>query len=426
MNWNKKTGVAILVIMVLFGGLTASAVEQKRILFYEKNSGKGYTIEEDYSTFKEALEGKGYIVESLDIELSRDVLQTRDPDVLVIAALSRSLSSTELAAIFEFVMQKNRGLFILGGSPSKKGITPANQITIPFGMTLDSAILQDERNPVVEGSNPTTKKEEFVVNTFNPGEDPTLRLVIQGVREIAFFSGPGINVPESDQNSNVKTVAICSRNAYSPESEIFQKGSRPPIAAAGIVGEGLVFVLSDEDMLTNDYLDTSKYKYDNLRFGTNIVDWLRTTKIASNVSADIDHLRIAIGSCITSKDRLNETLQETEKRLDKTIADKTALAQRYEETNKELIELREQVDPILHINYMYWAIVVVAIAVIMLSVVVAGKKAKKASPDEKEEVFGYEFEEGFDEEEGEGSSKLDGDEEFTDFTDVEAEVKGKE
>ncbi|MEA1925417.1 MAG: hypothetical protein U9M95_06055 [Candidatus Altiarchaeota archaeon] len=422
MSWNKKTNVAILVIMVLFGSLTASAVEQKRILFYEKNSAKGYTIETDYSTFKDALEGRGYVVESLGIELSRDVLQTRDPDVLVIAALSSQLSSTELAAIFEFVMQKNRGLFILGGSASKKGISPANQITIPFGMTLDSAILQDERNPVVGGTKITEK--DFVVNTFNPDSDPTIGLAIQGVREIAFFEGSGIDVPKSDQNSNVKTVAICGRNAYSPESQIFQKGSRPPIAAAGIVGEGLVFVLSDEDMLTNDHLDTTKYKYDNLRFGTNIVDWLRTTKIASNVSADIDQLIISIGSCITLKERINDTLQETTQRLDKTIAEKTALAQEYEQTTMELNELKEQADPILHINYMYWAIAVVAIAVILLSVVVAGRKTKKAPSDEKEEVFGYEFEEGFGEEDDSGNLNVD--EEFTDFTDVGAEVKGKE
>jgi hypothetical protein len=424
MSWNKKTNAAILVIMVLFGSLTVSAVDQKRILFYEKNSAKGYTIEQDYSTFKDALEGKGYVVESLDIELSRDVLQTRDPDVLVIAALSGSLSSTELAAIFEFVMQKDRGLFILGGSLSKKGITPANQITIPFGMTLDSAVLQDERNPVVEGSTPTTKKEEFVVNTFNPDSDPTMSLAIQGVREVAFFSGPGIDVPEASQNSNVKTVAICGRNAYSPESQIFQKGSRPPIAAAGIVGDGLVFVLSDEDMLTNNHLDTTKYKYDNLRFGTNIVDWLRTTKVASNVSADIDQLIISVGSCITLKERLNETLQETTQRLDKTIAEKTALAQDYEQTTMELNELKEQADPILHISYMYWAIAVVAIAVILLFVVVAGKRAKKAPSDEKEEVFGYEFEEGFGEEEDAGNLTVD--EEFTDFADVGEEVEGKE
>jgi len=424
MIWNKKTNAAILVIIIFFGSLTVSAVDQKRILFYEKNSAKGYTIEQDYSTFKDALERRGYVVESLDIELSRDVLQTRDPDVLVIAALSGSLSSTELAAIFEFVMQKNRGLFILGGSASKKGISPANQITIPFGMTLDSATLQDERNPVVEGSTPSTKKEEFVVNTFNPDSDPTLGLAIQGVREIAFFSGTGIDVPKSEQDSNVKTVAICGRNAYSPESQIFQKGSRPPIAAAGIVGDGLVFVLSDEDMLINDYLDTSKYKYDNLRFGTNIVDWLRTTKIASNASADIDQLIISIGSCITLKERLNETLEETKDRLDQTTKEKTALAQEYEQTTMELNELKEQADPILHINYMYWAIAVVAIAVILLSVVVAGRKSKKAPSDEKEEVFGYEFEEGFGEEEDAGDLNVD--EEFTDFADVGEEVKGKE
>ena len=419
MSYNIKTIAAVSMILVLLiGGVSVSAVEQKRILFYEKNSAKGYTIEEDYSTFKDALERKGYVVESLDIELSREVLTTRDPDVLIIAALSNSLSSTELAAIFEFVMQKNRGLFILGGSSSKKGSSPANQITIPFGMTLDTAVLQDERNPVIAGTTPSKDKENFVVDTFTT-DDPTIRLAIQGVRELAFFGGVGIDVPESNEDSSLKIVAQSGRNAYSPESQVFQKGSQPPIAAAVIVGDGLVFVLSDEDMLVDEYLDTSKYKYDNLRFGTNIVDWLRTTKIASNVSGDIEQLSIVYGSCVTIKNSLNETLIDTENKLEKTTQEKILLAQEYDRTTQELTELKAQVDPVLGIDYMYWALVIVAVAIILLSVVIAGRKSKKESTGESDEVFGYEFEEGFGEEE---AGDADMDKEFTDFAEVEDEV----
>ena len=405
MKSSRRVFVILMLVSLMFCVYT-SALDQKRVLFYEKNS--KYKIDKDYSMFKEALERKGYIVESLNIELSREVLRSRNPDVLVIASLTKSLSSNELASIFEFVMQDGKGLFVLGGSgKSGKTTSPANQITIPFGMTMDSAMLEDEKNPVIEDSKPSTKKNNFVVSLFNK-EDPTIRLAISGISQVAFFDGPGIIVPEKADTS-VKIVARGSRNAYSPGSSVFQKGSQPPIATAAIVGNGLVFVLSDEDMLTNKYLDTSKYKYDNLRFGTNIIDWLYSTKPSLNVSRDIDQLRVVYGECMVDVEKLTDNVKkltnktkELQKNLEITLNQKNEL-------QEKLKRLESQSDPVLGINYMYWAIAVLGVAIIILSLVMAGKKAKKELKEEGGEVFGYEFEESFEgEEEGkEGEEDID-------------------
>ncbi len=286
------TSIEATIVTTTTSTITTTSIEYRtlshRVLFYEQKS--KYKIDDEYSLFSTALQTKasvssplfGYIVESYQEDFSSEVLLSRHPDVLVIASLTEPLSSDELSVVSDYLMHGGR-LFILGGSTDA-----VNQIIAPYGMTLDSAVLMDETRPVSPEGNNT----EFVVDIFN-FRDELIRATYFGISQIAFFGGSGIIISSTADPSLVKTVAIGSRDCYSPSSVVFNKGSQPPIAAAAVVwGEGgnvsgqlgLVFVLSDEDILTNEHLDTSKHNYDNLRFGTNIIDWLYVTEIVIDKS----------------------------------------------------------------------------------------------------------------------------------------------
>ncbi|RLI93213.1 MAG: hypothetical protein DRO89_00510 [Candidatus Altiarchaeales archaeon] len=383
MNYKKVLPLILISVLVLIS--SGICVAETKILFYETNKvSRDYKIETGYSKFKEALEDKGYSVSRIEIPLSREVLRSYDPDVLVIANLNSPLDASELAAIFEFVMQDGKGLFIAGGTSS------ANQITIPFGMTIDTGILEDESSPVWDSSSgaEVADKTNFVIHTINR-QDPSIRLLIQGVNQLAFFGGNGISI-----SGDAKLVVTGDWDTYSPKSPTFPKGSKPPVASAALVGNGLVFLLSDADMLTNDKIDTSRYRYDNLRFGINIIDWLRASKERPPKSVEIDELRIIVGQLMVDIDNLNRTkiaLEKTIRERDKRIDE---LTQENSDKDEIIRMLQSQADPVLHINYTTWAILLLAIAIIAL-VAIMSKKAKKPEAEEEEEVgFGYEFEEG--------------------------------
>jgi len=380
----KKVLLTILTSILI---ITASGIcaAETRILFYETGKvSKSYKIETGYSKFKEALEDKGYSVSRIEIPLSREALRSHDPDVLIIASLSSSLDASELAAIFEFVMQDGKGLFISGGTPS------ANQIMIPFGMTIDTGTLEDESSPIWDSSSgaEVTDKTNFVIHTIER-QDPSIRLLVQGVNQLAFFGGNGISI-----SGDAKLVVTGDWDTYSPKSPTFPKGSKPPVASAALVGNGLVFLLSDADMLADDKIDTSKYRYDNLRFGTNIIDWLRASKERPPESVEIDELRIIVGQSMVDIDNLNRTKIELEKTIqgkDKKIGE---LTQENFDKDEAIKALQSQADPLLHINYTTWAIFLLVIAVIALAVIMSKRAKKPGTKEEEVGGFGYEFEEG--------------------------------
>src|SRR5512137_1147451 len=131
MKMNQKSVLFAITVFFLLLASQVAYAQTTKILFYESSKvGAKYKIGTGYSALKTALEAKGYSVSRYEGALSREVLSNYNPDVLVIAELGKSLDADELAAVFEFVMQDGKGLFISGGTPA------ANQITIPFGMTI--------------------------------------------------------------------------------------------------------------------------------------------------------------------------------------------------------------------------------------------------------------------------------------------------
>jgi hypothetical protein len=399
----------LIIALFLMGTVSAKGT----ILFYETNRVSGnYKIDSGYSKFKEALVQKGYSVSKVETDISKPLLESYNPDVLVIAGLGSPLTATEQAAVFEFVMQKGRGLFICGGTDA------ANQLAIPFGMTIGDAPLEDETDPIKDVSTGEYVKDKgkFTLSYYeNFIVDASTRSIIQGVSQLGFFGGKGISL-----SGSAKPILVGDMDTYAPKAQkiLFPKGSRPPIAASAIVGKGLVFLLSDADMLLDTNLDSSKYRYDNLRFGTNIIDWLSIKREATeNVS--LDELQVIIGSLKQEISRLNDTITTLTKEKEKLTQEKLRLINELDNANKKIAEMEEQ--RFLGIQHWIWAVILLAVAIIVAAVVMA-KKFKKLP--EKISDLGYEFEEKPEEGEGGEEEALEiGGGKFEDFLE---EKEGKE
>ncbi|RLI95276.1 MAG: hypothetical protein DRO90_00605 [Candidatus Altiarchaeales archaeon] len=379
---DKKILFNIFVFLSVLLLLSQGCAATKKILFYEteKTSSK-YRIDKEYSKFKETLEENGYSVSRIELDITRSALENYDPDVVVIVELQKSLSADEMAAIFEFVMQDGKGLFICGGTQT------ANQITIPFGMTIDTGMLEDETSPIYDaaaGKN-IEDKTNFVITRLNR-QDKNVKTIIQGINWLAFFGGYGISVSE-----NAIGVAFGDHDTYSPKSIIFTKGTKPPIAAASRVGNGLVFLLSDADMLSNTNLDTSRYRYDNLKFGLNIVKWLANPPPPAQ-DKTIDELTMTIAYLNTEIDDMNMTIRDLNSQISTLNSQVSALTQKVMELEKENERLRSQVDPLFKIKYTTWAIGMGIIAIVIIAMSMA-RRVHKIKLGEKKEIegFGYEF-----------------------------------
>jgi hypothetical protein len=382
MNMKQKSVLFAITVFLLLLASHAAYAQTAKILFYESSKvGANYKISTGYSNLKTALESKGYSVSRYEGTLTREVLNNYKPDVLVIAELGSSLDADELAAVFEFVMQDGKGLFISGGTPA------ANQITIPFGMTIDGqGMLEDENSPIIDTSTALTDKTMFVISSVER-QDPALRLLVQGVSSVGFFGGNGISI-----SGDAKAVATGDWDTYSPKSPTFPKGSKPPVAAASVVGKGMVFLLSDADMLANDKLDTNRYKYDNLRLGTNIFDWLRSSTLKPAASIELEELRTMIGQTMVEMDNLNKTIitqGNTIASLQSQVAQRDASITTISDENAAL-----KSQSLMGINYTTWGILVLAIAIGALALMMSKKTKTAKGKEDAVGGFGYEFEGG--------------------------------
>ncbi len=392
----KSRHIAIFTVFIILLSIPmVNAVKPKRVLFYEANT--KYSIDDEYSEFKKALEDKGYVVERIGIVLTSEVLKNRNPDVLVVAGLGgkSGLTSGELFAIFKFVMQDGNGLLIMPPS-GKSSVDASNTLATAFGMTLDSAVLENTVKPVVKSGVPETDNTHFVLKSgsFNRG-DELVRLILQGVNELAFFGGYGITIMEG---SDAKYVVRGDYETHSPDSTIFTKGGLPPLVVASPVGKGLVIVASSAEMFTDAHVDTTQYKYDNLRFAVNMVDWLRSCPPPENLTCD--ELAIRAMLLIAEKEMINESLTDCQVKLKNETARYKNLGVEYTKKETELVQCLEG-GKLLGIDYIVWAVGLLAVGIIILAIILAGKKGKALKEGEEEEMgaLGYEFEEDLGEEE---------------------------
>ena len=285
MNGRK---ILILTVCIL---MLASGVSAKRILFYEVGTQAKYQIEDGYSQFKKELQLRGHDVASITQSgsLSKDKLDNYD--VLVIQDLRRQFTIEDISAILWFVMQKGSGLFINGGDPNA-----ANKLTIPFGTTVDDANLKDITS-IIPG---TADGFSFVISQFPPEDE--LRVLRQGVNNIGFYKGSGLFL-----SSNARCIATGDADTFS-DTGSFSSGSKPCVASAALFGNGLVFVLSDPDILADDYIEN----YNNKYLGLNIIDWLSISRELPAPGNTTQEIGVIIASLNLENKRLTAQVEQLE------------------------------------------------------------------------------------------------------------------
>jgi len=376
----SSKALTIISISVLLISMSITASAGNRVFFYENKV--THKIDSDYSKFKEALEKEGYNILRAEVPLSKSVIEDYNPDVIIIPGLSSQLDAGELNALAKFVIQDGRGLFIVGGGQH------VNQL-LPFGIVVDNVELEDSTDPIVDAGTrqPSTKKKEFVVKAPFSRDDSTIKTILYTVYEIGFFGCNGIYI-----SGDVAKPILTGDWDTSTSTGSFPPGSRPTVAISARVGKGLIFFISDDDILGDTHLDTAKYKYDNLQLGMNIVGWLSIpSELPENIS--IEEIRIMVGELKIERDRLNETLAEIQEKRDSVMAHNRGLIAELDEVKKEIEKIKDAYF-LEQWSVTYSTIVGLVILIILISAQRALMRRSKGGA-EKEEVgeFGYEFEE---------------------------------
>jgi len=366
MNWR---GITSLILAVY---LLAASVEAKRVLVYEVGTSSQYTIEGQYGKFAEELRKRGYEVASIEKgELTKDKLENYD--VLVIQDLNKQLTTGEISAIIWFVLQQGRGLFINGGGQGK-----ANQLTIPFGVTVDNGLLIDTTDQI-----PNLKdRNSFTIDRFL---DYSMTATIRhGVTRIGFYKDAGIMLSGSS-----KCIATGNQDTYS-DTGSFAAGSEPCVAAASIFGSGLVFTLSDIDMFGNKYIND----YNNKNFGLNIIDWLSISTDETQLENSTTELVLQIKEM-----RLENTkLQQQIKQVSDEKADLTGKFQQISAQNRDL---QQQLDDIQNgmigpFNRSNWAIIILGACILLAAIAYSRNKSTEIRIKDEDILseLGYELDSG--------------------------------
>jgi len=360
---NKNKLVSVLMVFILLFSATASA---KKILFYEVGTSSTYTIESGYSSFKEELQARGHDVASITQAgtLTKDKLENYD--VLVIQNLQRQFEIEDISAILWFVMQKGSGLFINGGEPNS-----ANALTIPFGTTMDTANLKDITSPIPSDS----QDYDFIISTFPPEDE--LRILRQGVNRVGFYKGNGLYL-----SGNARCIATGDSDTFS-DTGSFAAGSKPCVASAALFGNGLVFTLSDSDMLSNDRIKD----FDNKQFGLNIVDWISMSRELPQPGNTSQEISVIIGSLNLENKRLQAQVDQMTKEksyLERSVSDLTG---QLADATTRIGEMEsERIGPLTKTN---WILLVVGFCVLGGAFFLSKRKEKKVEVDTTE--LGYEL-----------------------------------
>lgn len=357
MNPNKKiTAIALITVVVLSFVGSASA---KRILFYEVGTRKEVTIQDGYKKLAEELRLRGFDVATMTKgELSKETL--KNYDILVMQDLRNTLKTDEISAILWFVVQEGNGLFVNGGDPAK-----ANQVTIPFGITVDEGTLIDNTNPIPGNQ----KNSNFIVSRFEPPDE--MRVIKQGVSSIGFYEGNGLFL-----SGNAIAVATGDTDTYS-DTGSFSAGSKPPIGAGVVFGNGLVFVLTDADI----FRDTNIGSFSNKNFGINIIEWLGISKEQPFMGNKTEkELYVMVGELKLENTRLNAEVERLEGEKKALIQANLDLTTDLGNANNEIEKIKtERVGPFTKTN---WATIILGACILIAAVIISKRKKPEAGEEE--------------------------------------------
>ncbi|MFC2154720.1 hypothetical protein ACFLRC_04495 [Candidatus Altiarchaeota archaeon] len=357
--------------MAVFLLITSVSAQGKNVLFYEIGTQGGMTIENEYSDFAEELRNRGYVVASLTKgKLDRTKLDKYD--ILVMQNIQRNLDIEEISAILTFTLQEGRGVFINGVGPA------SNQLTIPFGVSVDDGKLIDTTDPLPEES----KETYFIISRF--ADDETTKTLRQGIQKLGFYDGHGLKI-----SGNAQCLAQGDYDTYS-DTASFRVGDEPCIATATRFGQGLIFINSEVDILSNKYIND----YSNKKLGLNIMEWLQ---IRVNESIEADECPIIIGELKLQVTRLSQEKDKLDGEKANLLANVNSMTGQVSSCNTDLADCEGgMIGPFTPTN---WAIIIAAVLILLAAVIYTRRKAALAGEKgegvgELEGDLGYEFGEG--------------------------------
>jgi len=374
------TRMVICLLLVACLGTNVEA-QNKRVLFYEVGTQNSMAIEDKYSEFAEELRNRHYGVASLTKDkLTRQKLQGYD--LLVIQNINKNLDIGEISAILTFSIQDGGGVFINGVG------TQTNQLTVPFGVSVDDGLLIDDTDPIPDEE----KNTFFQIRRFS--EDTTKKTLIEGLNKLGFYEGHGLKI-----TGNADCIASGDEDTNS-DTQSFQIGDKPCIATATRFGRGLIFINSEVEMFSDDHIDD----FDNRRFGLNIMDWLQI-RIEQN-GTNPDDCAILIGELKLQNTRLEQENERLEQEKASLLGSVNSLTDQASICQTDLVECEEgTIGPFSPTN---WAIIIAAVLILLAAIIYSKRKTRKGAEgedvEELEGDLGYELDDG---ESIEGESDLD-------------------
>ena len=360
----KIHSISAVIILLLFPQITTA----EKILFYEVGTPPKYQIEKGYSKFAQELRNKGHIVASITKgTITKEKLEAYD--ILVLQAVQKPVKAEELSAILWFVLQKGSGLFINGATPN------SNQLTVPFGITVDSGLLIDTNDPL-ESEEYSNNINMFIINHFP--DDPITRTLRQGVTRIGFYKGNGIFL-----STNAHRLACGDEDTYT-DTGSFPTGSEPCVSAAVLFGRGMVVLHTDPNFLTNDHIG----EYNNLKYGLNIIDWLSIKRNVEDIGENTD-CSVLIGMYKLENTRLKTENKKLRKERDSLASANLDLTAKINELTSQQSGLKK-IGPFTSTQAMILGAMVLVIFILLIK----KRKAKEVSKEKEapEEEIGYEIE----------------------------------
>lgn len=370
----KKTIMALAIFCLLAHGAAAL-----KVLFYEVDVGSKSMFQE-YKNFADEIKKKHEVASIEKGTLTKDKLQNYD--ILIIPDTQKAMDSEEISSILWFVLQEGKGLLISNAGPT------SHHLTIPFGTVSDSGKLIDAANAI-----PNKDRYNFIIKDFP--DNAATRPLRKGVTTIGFYGGNGLEV-----SGGSKCIAIASPEAYS-DTGSYPAGSKPCVASAALFGSGLVVILNDGEVLTNNYLG----EYNNKQFSNNIIEWLSIARQPTTEENDTQMLHLTIKSMRLENEKLKQDLTRESQ-------EKTAAVNRVNDLSGELLaktqelnELQEgMIGPFSRGN---WAIIILGVGLLLGSLIYSQKKGSAGPAIKDEDILeelGYELDE---QKEGKKEDKLD-------------------
>ncbi|MBD3262594.1 MAG: hypothetical protein GF334_13155 [Candidatus Altiarchaeales archaeon] len=366
----SKTKITLGLIFLLLFMQAASA---KKILIYEVGTSGKYSTTGGYSRFRQELQNQGHDVATLTRgQLTRSTLEPYD--ILIMQDLRKNLDTEEISSVIWFVLQKGGGLFINGDGDNR-----ANQLSIPFGVTIDSGVLLDPSDPI------PGYDEQYVFSADRFGDHAVTKKIRDGVAKIGFYKTSGLKL-------GVDAIDVLHGDSDTfSDTGSFPSGSQPVLSAAAYAGNGVVYVHSDAEGFSNEHIE----EYHNKRLALNIVQWLAYPVDSGSSTLDVSKLKVILGELELKRQSLEQQNKLLKQEKAQALANHKLTLSQEESVKSDLAELKGSlIGPFKITN---WVFILIGVVILIASFIYRKKKlgetkSTETGGEEEEKVGDLEYE----------------------------------